>query len=60
MLEQCNKEPRALAMYDELTERLIRRSTYFRIDLEPGIKVTITLRHLASGAKYRDLWLARM
>jgi len=23
MLEQCNKEPRALDMYDELTERLI-------------------------------------
>ena len=60
MVELCNEEPRALFMYDELTERLIRRSTYFRINLEPGIKVAITLRHLASGAYYRDLWLARM
>jgi len=45
MLELCNEDLRALAMYDELTERLIpmliRQSFNFSVTLVPGIKVTI-------------------
>jgi len=63
MLELCNEEPLALAMYDELTERLISRlikqSTNFRVNLDPGLKVAVTLHHLAPGANYRNLRLAR-
>ena len=63
MLELCNKEPRALAMYDDLTERhilrLIRQSSNFRVTLGPGIKVTFNPRHLASRAKYKYLRFAR-
>ncbi|KAJ8035718.1 hypothetical protein HOLleu_19481 [Holothuria leucospilota] len=47
------------AMFDELVERLTprltRSTTNYRANLEPGLKVAVTLRHLASGAKYRDM-----
>ena len=47
------------AMYDELLERLTPRlrkmDTWWRRSLEPGLKLALTLRHLASGAKYHDM-----
>ncbi|XP_034024535.1 putative nuclease HARBI1 [Thalassophryne amazonica] len=49
-------------MYDELvsrlTPRLTRQRTNFRPNLEPGLKVAATLRHLASGTRYRDMQYA--
>lgn len=46
-------------MFDELVQRLTPRitkqNTNFRPSLEPGLKVAITLRHLASGTKYHDM-----
>ena len=46
-------------MFDELlnrlTPRLLRPSTFCRENLAPGLKLAITLRHLASGTKYRDM-----
>ena len=47
------------AMFDELVQRLTpwitKQNTNFRHSLEPGLKVAITLRHLASGTKYHDM-----
>ncbi|XP_076042092.1 uncharacterized protein LOC143025993 [Oratosquilla oratoria] len=47
------------AMFDELlnrlTPRLTRPSTNYRANLEAGLKLAVTLRHLASGTKYRDM-----
>ena len=46
------------AMFDEIVERLTPRitkqTTNWRTPLEPVLKVALTLRHLASGAKYKD------
>ena len=62
-----NEDPRAFqnfmrmtpALFDELVERLSPRSTKpstnFRASLDPGLKVAITLRHLASGNKYHSM-----
>ena len=70
MAELRNEDPTAfhnfmrmpVAMYDELvdrlTARLTRETTNYRANLEPGLKVALTLRHLASGAKYRDMEFA--
>lgn len=61
MVEIRNEDPRAFqhfvrmppAMFDEvvqrLTPRLTKQDTNYRVSLEPGLKVVITLRHLASG-----------
>ena len=50
------------AMFDEIVTRLTPRLTKpkinFRPNLEPGLKVAITLRHLASGTKYSDMQYA--
>ena len=70
MVELRNEDPRAFhnfmrmppAMFDELvdrlTPRLTRQTTNFRANLEPGLKVAVTLSHLASGTKYRDMQYA--
>ena len=62
MVELRNEDPRAFQnlicmtpdMFDEivqrLTPRLTRITTNFSVPLDPGLKVAITLRHLASGA----------
>ena len=44
-------------MYDEILERIRHRITKFsyREPLEPGLKLALTLRHLASGTKYADM-----
>ena len=46
-------------MFDEIVERLTLRitkqSTNWRTPLEPVLKVALTLRHLASGAKSKDM-----
>lgn len=67
MVELRREDPRSfqnfmrmpVAMYDEvvtrLTPRLTKETTNYRENLEPGLKVAVTLRHLASGAKYRDM-----
>ena len=50
------------AMFDELvqrlTPRLTKQDTNYRASLEPGLKVAITLRHLASGNTYRNMQYA--
>jgi len=46
-------------MFDELHERcagrLTKQTTNYRQPLEPGLKLALTLRHLASGATYKDM-----
>ncbi len=46
-------------MFDEMLERLrpriTKQLTWMREPLDPGLKLAITLRHLASGAKYMDM-----
>ncbi|XP_071496099.1 putative nuclease HARBI1 [Diadema antillarum] len=67
MVEMRNEDPRAIqhfmrmppAMFDDvvqrLTPRLTEQDTNYRASLEPGLKVEITLRHLASGNTYRNM-----
>ncbi|XP_063859180.1 putative nuclease HARBI1 [Scylla paramamosain] len=67
MVELRNEDPNSFqnfmrmspAMFDELLNRLTpgltRPSTNYRANLEPGLKLAVTLRHLASGTKYRDM-----
>ena len=67
MVELRNEDPRAFqnfmrmppAMFDEVVQRLTpaltKKTTNWRAPLDPGLKVALTLRHLASGAKYRDM-----
>ena len=67
MVELRAEDPRSFhnflrmppAMFDELVERLspriTKQTTNWRTPLEPGLKVAVTLRHLASGAKYSDM-----
>ncbi|KAG0728663.1 putative nuclease HARBI1 [Chionoecetes opilio] len=67
MVELRNEDPRAFQnfmrmppdMFDEVVERLrpalTKKTTHWRAPLDPGLKVALTLRHLASGAKYRDM-----
>ena len=47
------------AMFNEIVERLTPRitkqTTNWRTPLEPGLKVALTLCHLASGAEYKDM-----
>lgn len=46
-------------MFDELLNRvgprIQKRDTIFRKALEPGLKLAITIRHLASGNRYSTL-----
>ena len=46
-------------MFDELHERLrprcTKQDTTFRKAIEPGLKIAMTLRHLASGDKYASM-----
>ena len=46
-------------MFDEVLERvgprIAKQRTWYREPLEPGLKLAITLRHLASGSKYASL-----
>jgi hypothetical protein len=70
MVELRNEDPRAFQhfmrmspdMFDEvvqrLTPRLTKADTNYRASLEPGLKVAITLRHLASGNTYRNMQYA--
>ena len=53
------------AMHDEIVERqtprITKQTTNWREPLDPGLKVALTILHLASGAKYSDMqytWLA--
>ena len=43
-------------MFDELlaivSPRITKKHTWYREPLEPGLKLAMTLRHLASGSKY--------
>ena len=38
-----------------LSDRIRKKTTNFREPLEPGLKLAITLRHLATGESYRSL-----
>ena len=46
-------------MFDEILERvrgrLTKQHTFYRESLEPGLKLAVTLRHLASGSRYADI-----
>ena len=46
-------------MFDEILQRvgprITKQYTFFRAPLEPGLKLAITLRHLASGSKYSNM-----
>jgi hypothetical protein len=67
MVELRNEDPRAFqnfmrmppAMFDEIVQRLTpaltKETTNWQPPLDPGLKVALTLRHLASGAKYRKM-----
>ena len=41
-----------------LTPHILKQTTNWRAPLSPGIKVGLTLRHLASGAQYKDMQYA--
>ena len=47
------------AMFDEILNRvyprIAKKYTWMRGPIAPGMKLAITLRHLASGAKYMDM-----
>ena len=70
LVELRNEDPRSFQnfmrmppdMFDELVQRLTpritKKTTNWRSSLEPGLKVAITLRHLASGSKYHDMQYA--
>ncbi|WAR01347.1 hypothetical protein MAR_007905 [Mya arenaria] len=72
MVELRNEDPRAFkhfmrmppAMFDEvvqrLTPRLTKQDTNYRASLESGLKVAITLQHLASGNTYRNCIAIRL
>jgi hypothetical protein len=67
MVELRNEDQKAFqnskrmppAMFDEIVQRLTpaltKETTNWRAPLNPGLKVSLTLRHLASGAKYREM-----
>ncbi len=46
-------------MFDEILQRvaprLTKQDTNYRRSLPPGLKLALTLRHLASGSKYTDM-----
>ena len=70
MVELRNEDTRSFknfmrmppAMFDEivqrLTPRITKETTNWRAPHDLGLKVALTLRHLASGAKYRDMQYA--
>ena len=49
-------------MFDEILERvgprITKQYTTFRTPLDPGMKLAVTLRHLASGSKYSNMRFA--
>ena len=67
MVELRVEDPRAFknfmrmppAMFDEIVQRLTpaltKETTNCRAPLDPGLKIALTLRHLASGSKYREM-----
>ncbi len=69
-MELRNEDPRSFKnfmdmpkdMFDEivqrLTPRIIKKTSNWRAPFDPGLKVALTLRHLASGATYRDMQYA--
>ena len=67
MVELRNEDPAAFhnflrmppAMFDELLERvgprITKQYTFYRDPIEPGLKLALTLRHLASGNTYSSM-----
>ncbi|XP_033752818.1 uncharacterized protein LOC117336159 [Pecten maximus] len=55
----CNFMRMPPDMFSEILRRvgprITKKHTWFRAPIEPGMKLAITLRHLASGAKYMDM-----
>lgn len=47
------------AMFDELLARLVplitKQDTHYRNAIEPGLKLAMTIRHLATGDKYASM-----
>ena len=46
-------------MFDEILERvgprITKQYTFYRAPIDPGMKLAVTLRHLASGSKYTSM-----
>ena len=42
-------------IFNRVEDRLTKQHTRLRSPLEPGLKLAVTLRHLASGAKFSEL-----
>ena len=67
MMELRNEDPASFTnflrmppdMFDELLDRvgprITKMHTRYREPLEPGLKISLTLRHLASGNKYASM-----
>ena len=67
MVELRNEDPESFtnfmrmppAMFDEILQRvgprIEKQHTSFREPIEPGLKLAVTLRHLASGSKYTHM-----
>ena len=70
MVELRNEDPASFInflrmppeMFDELLERvgprITKQHTWYREPIDPGLKLALTLRHLASGNKYASLKFA--
>jgi hypothetical protein len=70
MVELRNEDPETFTnflrlppdMFDELLDRvgprITKMHTRYRAPLEPGLKISLTLRHLASGNKYSSMKFA--
>ena len=67
MVELRREDPRTFKnfmrlspdLYDEVFERvkgrITKQFTWFRKPVDPGLKLAVTLRHLASGSSYSDM-----
>ena len=42
-------------LVDRLTPRLEKQDTWYRLAMETGLKLAVTLRHLATGETYRSM-----
>ncbi|XP_041349545.1 protein ALP1-like [Gigantopelta aegis] len=53
LMEELRRED--VDLVDRLSPRIKKKDTWFQKALPPGLKVTVTLRHLATGDSYHSL-----